>query len=313
MVDLVEARFDVPLQHPLIGVGGVEEDLLDGVLSPAPGAEAVGTRLEIRLKDRLQHQLEGSLHGPVTRGRDAKPAKLPRLLADQLLPHGQRNELPGLQILTKPGQERVRAEDDGARFHPIHPGRPCPSVSPHPVPRHHQERGIGDKVEQVIEPTSRIVDRPLVQLGLDPQYPPLGLIEVGPRRASIHQRPPDLPVPASRTRWVPSPCGRFSQPRTTTDPPPHTRVISRRRALPRPAWTASRKATQARFPRSPLTGRRDRCPAFPLQACPRLRRSPSSWPPTPTTDVEAARPGCRDKRRTAIPAQIHQVSSRSTS
>ena len=90
--------------------------------------------------------------------------------------------------------------------------------------------------------------------------------EVGPRRVGIHRRPPDIPVPALRTRWVPSPCGRLSRPRTTTGPPPHPRAISRRRALPLPAWLAGREATRGRFPRSPQTGRRDRCPAFPLQA-----------------------------------------------
>jgi site-specific DNA recombinase len=70
VVDLVEARFDVPLQHPLVIVGGVEEDLLDGVLGPAPRAETVATRFEVRLEDRLQHQLEGCLHCAVPCGRD---------------------------------------------------------------------------------------------------------------------------------------------------------------------------------------------------------------------------------------------------
>jgi hypothetical protein len=124
-----------------------------------------------------------------------------------------------------------------------------------------------------------VVASPSVQLGLDLQYPSLGLVEIGPRRVGIHRRPPGLPVPTSRTRWAPSPCSRLSRPRTTTDPPPRPWVISRRCASPLPTRPVGRKATQRRFPRSPLTGRRDRCPAFPLQACPRLRRRPSSWPP----------------------------------
>jgi hypothetical protein len=43
------------------------------------------------------------------------------------------------------------------------------------MPRHHEEGGIGNEVEQVIEPTIRAVGRPLVQLCLHSQYPGLGL------------------------------------------------------------------------------------------------------------------------------------------
>src|SRR5262245_33743244 len=105
MGDFVEARFDVPLQHPLVVVDGVEEDLLDGVLRSAPGAEAVTARLKVRLEDRLEHQLEGSLHCPVARGGDAKTPKFPRLLADELLPHGQREEPPSLEAVSQLGEE----------------------------------------------------------------------------------------------------------------------------------------------------------------------------------------------------------------
>jgi hypothetical protein len=115
----------------------------------------------------------------------------------------------------------------------------------------------------------------LMQLGLDPQYPPLGLIEVGPRRVGVHRRPPGIPVPQLRTRCPPSPCTWLSHARTTTRTPSHRRAISRRRALPLPTRLAGRKATPRRFPRSPPTGRRDQCPALPLQPSPQLRRSPS--------------------------------------
>ena len=124
MVDLVEARFDVRLQHPLIGVGGVEEDLLDGVLGPAPRAEAVAARLEVRLEDGLEHQLEGCLHGAVACGGDAKPTKLSRAFRDELLPHRQGDEPPGLEIVSQLGEELLPAEDDGAGCDSIDTGRP---------------------------------------------------------------------------------------------------------------------------------------------------------------------------------------------
>src|SRR5215207_7976486 len=90
----------------------------------------------------------------------------------------------------------------------------------------------------------RVVDSPLMQLGLDLQYPQLGLIEVGPRRVDVHRRPPGIPVPQLRTRCPPSPCAWLSHARTTTGTPPRRRAISRRRALPPPAWRAGEKATR---------------------------------------------------------------------
>ena len=78
------------------------------------------------------------------------------------------------------------SEHDGTWNHAIDPSRSCSSIPPHPIPRHREERGIGDKVEQIIEPTISIVTRPLVQLGLDTQYPRPSLIETQPRLARIH-------------------------------------------------------------------------------------------------------------------------------
>ena len=54
---------------------------------------------------------------------------------------------------------------------PSTPGRACPSVAPHPMPRINEEGRVTDEVVKVVEPTIGIVGSPLVQLGLDPQYP----------------------------------------------------------------------------------------------------------------------------------------------
>jgi hypothetical protein len=56
VVDLVEARRDVTLEHPLITTRRELVDLGDGVMGPASGAEAVTRRLEVRLEDRLEHR-----------------------------------------------------------------------------------------------------------------------------------------------------------------------------------------------------------------------------------------------------------------
>src|SRR4029453_17009665 len=132
----------------------------------------------------------------------------------------------------------------------------------------------------IIEPTCRIVGCPLVQLGLDPQYPCLRLPdrERRPRRAGVHQRPPGLPVLRLRACCRPSPCGRLSRPPSTTAAPPPCQATNRPPGPPPPASppadagpprrragrTAGR-ATRQGFPCSPPTGRRGRRPAFPRQ------------------------------------------------
>jgi hypothetical protein len=70
VVDRVETRFDVRLQHPAVTVVVELVNLSDRVLRPAPRAEAIGAWLEIRLEDRLEHQLQSRLRDPVPNGRD---------------------------------------------------------------------------------------------------------------------------------------------------------------------------------------------------------------------------------------------------
>ena len=81
-------------------MGRVEEDLLDGVLRPSPRSEAVTARLEVRFENRLEDQLHAGLDAAIPSGWDAEPAKLPRFLRDELLPHRQRDEPPGLEIIS---------------------------------------------------------------------------------------------------------------------------------------------------------------------------------------------------------------------
>ncbi len=97
-----------------------------------------------------------------------------------------------------------------------------------------------------------------MQLGLDLPYPYPGLGEVRPRCASIHRRPPSIPVPQLRSRCLPSPCGRLSRPRTTTEAPPSSTPV----------------------------------------APPRLRRSHSTWPPNRSTfpGIRVASPQSRVRR-----------------
>src|SRR3954467_7566084 len=62
---LVEARRDVRVQHPLVALGAEVDDLSDRVLGPPSRPEAVTDRLEVCLEDGLQHQRKRGLHQPV--------------------------------------------------------------------------------------------------------------------------------------------------------------------------------------------------------------------------------------------------------
>src|SRR5664280_1180512 len=51
------------------------------------------------------------------------------------------------------------------------PGGARPAIAPHPTPCHQQHGGVDNEIEQIVEPASRILAGPSVQLRLDPQYP----------------------------------------------------------------------------------------------------------------------------------------------
>src|SRR6266511_562718 len=131
--------------------------------------------------------------------------------------------------------------------HPGHPGRAGTLVSPHPIPRHQQEGGIGDEVKQIVEPAMRIITSPTVQLGLDLQYPKLGAHQRRLQFVGIHRRqPPGIPVSVLLTCWPPSPLRpgfpglqrRGVTPATTTGPPsPPWPSVGNGPAHHRPGWT----------------------------------------------------------------------------
>jgi hypothetical protein len=222
VVDRIEARRDVCVDHPLVRGGGQQVDLGDRVLGPSVGPEPVGARLEVRLPDGLEHQLQGRLHHPIPHRRDAQPTLLAARLGDQALPHGQGHEPARLEVGTQVGEERLLATPraDGADGFAVHAGGARTPVALDPVPSHKQGGRVADEVEQLHEPTTGIVVRPSVQLGLDPQYPRLRLGEAWPRRVGVHRRPPSLPVRLLLTRCPPSPGGRLSRPQTTPRAPP---------------------------------------------------------------------------------------------
>ena len=157
------------------------------------------------------------------------------------------------------------AKDDGARFHSVDAGRACPTVAPHPVPRHHEEGGVRDEVVQVTEPTVRAVGRPLVQLGLHTQYLGFGLFEARPRIVGFHRRAPAIAVALLLVCWPLRHVGGFPAPgllralRPTPGPSADSGPARHRTGS---AWGG---AVPGRFPRSPSTGWQGWRPALPLQ------------------------------------------------
>jgi hypothetical protein len=295
VVDFIEAGGDVALDHPLIASRSAGEmvDLGDGVLGAPPGAEPIGAGLEIRLEDRLQHQLERGLHHPVGHGRDAQPALAATGLGDQPLPSREGTKPPGLQLGPQVGEEAFLAPHpaDVQGGPPVHARGARALVPLDPTPCHQQERRIPHEVEQIIEPATGIVGCPMVQLGLDSQYPRLRLLRRRPRRVGIHQRPPGLPVLALRARCRPWPCGRLSRPRTTTAAPPHPGANSRQRTCPPPAWPAGGEGSTWAVPtfvlRSVDGGGGQLCPSGLATGTPQTFPV-ASWPAL-TTGIRVAR------------------------
>ena len=176
-------------------------DLGDRVLGPALRTEAVVHGLKSASKIGSSTSLRAACTVR-SRRRDAQATALAGFGITRSRTGRGTNRLALRSLVAA---RNIPCQRDSA-CHPIDPGV-VPLVAPHPIPRHDEERRIGDEVEQVIEATVRIVGRPLVQLGLDPQYSQFGLDEVG-HGAPVFTGDLLAPHPL-RSRWAPSPCARL--------------------------------------------------------------------------------------------------------
>ena len=247
------------------------------VMSPAVRAEPVGAREEIRLEDRLQHQLQGCLDHPVAR-RWRSPggaACRPPWGSSARAPAAGGSCGPSAATAARRGTPRRPARPRWSRRSA--PSTPAVRAPLLPRTRSHatsRNAGIGDEVEQIIEPAMRIITGPTVQLGLDLQYPSLRpkQRELRVRRyspaTSWHSSilPADLLAPFAMC--TPLACSDYYG---ASAPPT---AISRQRTCPPPDRLPGGRATAGRFPRSP----RNRS----------MREAPSLYPgsiatPTPQT------------------------------
>ena len=284
-----------------------EPHLLDGVLGSAPGPKSIRGRAEVRLEDRLEHELGRRLNDPVAHRRDAQASELPRALRDQPLTRRQRAVGARLELLTELRQDTIHAQlfDPPAGL-AINTGGSRPPVTFHPLPRDEQRRGVADQVEQVAEALLLVPDCPSVQLRLPSQYPLFGQLGVK-RRERIHARPPERLL-MLRSCCPPSPCGRLSRPRTTTRTPPRPAPISRHRALPGCHQQPGAHGALPTFAMIRLTGS---AAGFAPTAHPAGTRS---LPPatTPGLDIRTwSEPPSNRAASLLSTTQIRQVSSRS--
>jgi hypothetical protein len=144
----------------------------------------------------------------------AGSSRTPSRRACRTRPVWQFQGVPALSGLlsTPPGDSRVRLSSAS---------RPCCDKATAAV---FQRRTVKQRLVahvQIIEPATGITAGPTVQLGLDPQYPALRLIQGFVQLVGIHRRPPGIPATSPPTCRPPSPCACLSHARTTTGPPPH--------------------------------------------------------------------------------------------
>jgi hypothetical protein len=287
-------------------------DFGDGILGPTSGPIPVAGRVEIGLEDRLQDQLEGHLRDPVPQGRDTQVTDLAVLLGYHRLLDRQRSERPVPERRAQLVQERDHPNTvldvvAGNRVHASCPGTP---VARHPLPSHQQRGPVADQVEYIIEPATRLVPCPSVQLELVIEYPPLGREDPGRRRRRvvIQQRsfPTAAPLPS---HCRPSPCDRLSRPPSTTATPPRSGLISGRRACPPPGRLPDGKGDARPLP----TFAEDLFDGFGAQLYPgsiATDRTSQSWSGPPNTHgIKASgedRPSAMAPSSTAK-RPIHQV------
>ena len=235
VVDRVEARLDVRVQHPPVALGAEEVDLGDRVLGPPLGPEPVGDRLEVGLEDRFQHQLQRRLDDPVGDGRECRAcAPSPTRPA-----WGSSAPAPAAAGTCPPSAaDRRSSRNPGtptnsstsATVRPSTPGVFAPLVARDPVERHQQRRRVVHEVEQVVEPAAGIGRRPTVKLGLHLRYPPTRPHRAAParRRHSAARlsalQPPSLLDTAAALPHVHG----LSPARSTTAAPPRPGPIGRR-------------------------------------------------------------------------------------
>ena len=271
--------------------------------------EAVAARLEVRLEDRLEDQLHAGLHarGPERSGCQGA-GTCPTPWGSSVPARADGTNLPALRSSRSTGRTVSLPKTMSRGFTPSTPADRAPRL---PRTRSHatvRKAGSADEVEQVTEPTVRAVGRPLVQLGLDPQYPGLGFFKRRPWCVGVHRRPPGIASSVAAdslgpfAMWTAFPSSDYYGPSAPSRGHQPTADLP---ATDLAARGVGRPRDGSHVHHAPFDGSASSSsPA----ASPRLRRRPSPWPPGRrcTTDVGVVVPTFGDDTH-RCPAHIHQV------
>jgi hypothetical protein len=99
--NLIEARFDIGLKHPLVAAGGELMHLGDGVMGSAFRADPWEHGRKSAAKIGSNTSLRAACTVRSARGGDTESATFRRpRLRDRPFPHGYRGEPPGLEIFS---------------------------------------------------------------------------------------------------------------------------------------------------------------------------------------------------------------------
>ena len=160
-------------------------------MGASAGPEAIRGWVEVRLEDRLQHQLERHLDQSVFERGYAQRAELTRLarLRDEPLPDRLRLVSSSTQVLSDVLQETCDAI--GSLFdllprHAIRTRRVAAPVTGQPLPSVNQRSTVAYDIEQIREPLVGVRGTPPIQLALHVENEP-GIHRVGQTSISCLQ------------------------------------------------------------------------------------------------------------------------------
>ncbi len=214
--DRRKAIGDVRLDHPPPALPGLIHEDLQGIVRRPPRAEPETARQEVRLEDRLEHDLAGGLHDPVTdRGDRQRPALAAARLRDEHPSRGQRtpHALPQIagQLAEQPGHPVLLDISQGDLVNARRAVVPA-----HRNPRPPQDVLAVNLVPQRMEPSFRVgLGRPVKHMLQSANPVPVDNRQGGPSRILGTHRsgPPSLRV--NEAAALPSPqvvlsCGSTS-------------------------------------------------------------------------------------------------------
>ena len=197
MIDSVETPLDIPFDHiprPR-GTAGCRVQPMphpcERVMGASGGPEAVRGRIEVRLEDRFQHQLERHLDQSVFERGNAQWAELPRLARLWDKPLSNRLGLVGssAQVLSDVLQKTCDAIGppfDLLPRHAIRARRVAAPIPGQPLPSAEQCSAVAYDIEQIREPLVGVRGTPPIQLALHVENRP-GIHRVGQMSLSCLQ------------------------------------------------------------------------------------------------------------------------------